>query len=132
MIIRLVRMVNKRNILPLIQSVYFIISSLWPLVHIESFFRITGSKHDVWLVKTVSLILFPYGLMAIYALNFRRLPVVGLSLAICCFSLAFIDVYYYLTGTLKWVYLIDAAMQTVFLTYWIWHLAKPLENQKSK
>src|SRR2546421_737901 len=41
----------------LIQSAYFLLTGLWPIFHIRSFMRITGPKNDLWLVRTVRLLL---------------------------------------------------------------------------
>ena len=37
------------------QGVYYVVSGAWPLVHIDSFQKVTGRKTDLWLVHTVGL-----------------------------------------------------------------------------
>jgi hypothetical protein len=44
-----------------VQALYFIPFSLWGLLHIRSFMWVTGKKEDVWLVKTVCLLLIIIG-----------------------------------------------------------------------
>ena len=41
----------------LIQGLYFLVSGVWPIIHIASFLKITGPKTDLWLVKTVGVLL---------------------------------------------------------------------------
>jgi hypothetical protein len=107
-------------VLVMLQSVYFFITAVWPLVHIKSFMWVTGYKTDVWLVKTVSAILVPISLtMAFHLLlktDHRPLLLLGLSTNI---SFICIDVYYSLTNVISDIYLVDAAIQGCFLIAWI-------------
>ena len=43
------------------QGCYYFISGGWSLVDIDSFQKLTGSKTDLWLVKTVGLLLMAIG-----------------------------------------------------------------------
>ena len=36
-----------------IQAAYLVASGVWPILHRRSFERVTGRKHDFWLVRTV-------------------------------------------------------------------------------
>jgi len=36
-----------------LQGGFYVITGLWPLIHMPSFVRVTGPKMDVWLVRTV-------------------------------------------------------------------------------
>jgi hypothetical protein len=40
----------------LVRGLYFPITGLWPLVSSETFQRVTGPKVDLWLVKTVGVL----------------------------------------------------------------------------
>jgi hypothetical protein len=42
-----------------VQAIYYLLTALWGLFHIESFMAVTGPKTDVWLVKTVSVLIIP-------------------------------------------------------------------------
>jgi hypothetical protein len=110
----------RMSVLVMLQSVYFFITAVWPLVHIKSFMWVTGYKTDVWLVKTVSAILVPISLtMAFHLLlktDHRPLLLLGLSTNI---SFICIDVYYSLTNVISDIYLVDAAIQGCFLIAWI-------------
>ena len=48
--------------LAMIQAVYFVITGLWPIVHLRSFMAVTGPKVDHWLVKTVGVLVTVIGL----------------------------------------------------------------------
>lgn len=41
---------RKILVFPFIQGCYYLITLIWPLVHIKSFMAVTGYKRDVWLV----------------------------------------------------------------------------------
>jgi hypothetical protein len=45
----------------LTQGLYYLVSGAWSVVHIDSFQRVTGRKADLWLVKTVGLLLVAIG-----------------------------------------------------------------------
>ena len=41
-----------------VQTLYYFITGIWPVADITSFMEVTGSKTDIWLVKTVAVLLF--------------------------------------------------------------------------
>ncbi len=43
----------------LVQGIYFLMTAIWPIVHLESFMIVTGYKTDQWLVQARAL-LIPY------------------------------------------------------------------------
>jgi hypothetical protein len=45
----------------LAQGAYYLLTGVWPLVSIGSFQRVTGPKTDLWLVKTVGLLISVIG-----------------------------------------------------------------------
>jgi hypothetical protein len=53
----------------IVQSVYMLLTGIWPLVHIESFMVVTGPKADIWLVKTVGAMLIPIALTLLCLIN---------------------------------------------------------------
>jgi hypothetical protein len=50
-----------------IQGIYFFIAGIWPIISIGTFQLVTGPKTDLWLVKTVAIILAVIGAMLISA-----------------------------------------------------------------
>lgn len=118
----LIDMQNFR-IIPLIQTIYYTITAVWPLLHIQSFMDVTGEKTDVWLVKTVSLLLLPYCFLLLYlTVNYKRNFIIVIAIMICCLGLAAVEGYYYFRKVIKWVYLVDAIIQMIFFGYWIHHI----------
>ncbi|SFN41891.1 hypothetical protein SAMN05421594_2707 [Chryseobacterium oleae] len=113
------------KIFPFCQLLYYFLTALWPLIHIESFLTVTGKKTDIWLVKTVGIILLPYCLLLIYlTFSSKKNFVMVLTLMLGCLGLLFVDLYYYFRNIIKWVYLIDGFFQLLFFTYWTFYIAR--------
>lgn len=121
---------QKFRMIPLLQTLYYTITAVWPLLHIHSFVWVTGGKTDIWLVKTVSVLLLPYCFLLLYlTVNQKRNFVIVISVMICCLGLAAVEAYYYFRGVVKWVYVADAAIQLAFLGYWFRYI---IINSKEK
>lgn len=103
----------KKNLLFLAQGLYYLLTGLWPLIHIGSFMYITGPKTDTWLVKMVGSLSIAIGIALIAAVKNKERPWI-LS---CCTALSFmiIDVYYAFNGRISKIYLADAALEFFFL-----------------
>ena len=99
-----------------VQGWVYVVTGLWPVVHLQSFEQVTGEKYDDFLVHTVGLLLFVIGVVLLRALHARRpLADVALVAAGAAGSLLAIDVTYFVGGRLAPVYLLDAAAELVFL-----------------
>ncbi|WP_419870855.1 hypothetical protein [Chryseobacterium sp. CT-SW4] len=127
---------KKLNFIPLLQGIYYLITSVWPLIHLKSFLEVTGDKTDIWLVKTVAVLLLSYSFLFFYIAFCKRiLPIHALIGSICSIGLAIIDLYYYLQGTLKWVYFLDFIIELCFFIYWlsylIYHMNKSTNQVKN-
>jgi hypothetical protein len=73
----------------LIQAVYFLITGIWPLLHIESFMKVTGPKRDLWLVKTVGVLVTAIAMGVVASFLIEEISA-GVALLPClapCFSL---------------------------------------------
>lgn len=98
------------------QGWLYVVTGLWPVVHLESFELVTGEKYDDFLVHTVGLLLFVVGAVLLRALRRDRpsaeivAMATGTALALCL-----IDVVYFANGRLPPVYLLDAAVELVFI-----------------
>lgn len=112
--------------LPLIQGIYFLITAIWPLIDIESFMLVTGPKTDVWLVRTVSVLLIPYTLICFWIALKPRLisKIIIIIMTLMSLGLAIIELIYYLNGTIKWLYGADAVLQLIFMIWWIFQIKK--------
>src|ERR1044071_465421 len=71
----------------LVQGIYFFISGIWPILSMSTFVKVTGPKTDLWLVKTVGIILAVIGAVLIFAYIhaqvYSSIIVLGLGSALC-------------------------------------------------
>jgi hypothetical protein len=101
----------------LIQGLYFLVTGLWPIIHIESFLIVTGPKVDLWLVKTVGVLVTVIGLVLLSAFRRRRITdEIILLAAASALGLAIIDVVY--ARRISSVYLADAAGELCLVALW--------------
>jgi hypothetical protein len=104
-----------------IHGLFFLVSGTWPLINIHSFQRITGPKTDLWLVKTVGLLIAVIGLNLM--LDSYRNNVsfeTAVLAATSSLSLALIDVVYATKKTISRIYLLDAAVELSLVMGWAW------------
>lgn len=92
------------------QGIYYLITGIWPMLHMESFVAITGPKTDLWLVRMVALLSIGIGAHIIAQ---KKGPYV---LHICA-ALAFIaiDCYYAFSDVIWDIYLADAVAQAILV-----------------
>jgi hypothetical protein len=94
------------------QGIYFMVTGLWPVLHMPSFEAVTGPKIDDWLVKMVGLLAFVIGATIYSVAKGDRITRDVLFLAIgSALAFAMIDVWYSLTGRISLVYLGDAVVE---------------------
>jgi energy-converting hydrogenase Eha subunit E len=106
-----------------VQGSYTLLTALWGLIDIDSFMAVSGPKTDIWLVKTVSVVLAAIGLSLIVQALSNSLSLPILILALCnSIGLSFIDFYYSLRNVISKVYLADAFLEIVFFFIWIYIL----------
>jgi hypothetical protein len=111
-----------------IQAIYYLLTGLWPLIHIRSFIWVTGPKYDVWLVKTVGILLLVIGGVMLSAAIRKRISLeIGLLAITSALGLTFIDIYYVAIDRIWPVYLLDALAEILLILGWMiaWWKAKP-------
>ena len=114
-----------------IQTLYYFITAAWALVDIKSFMEITGPKTDIWLVKTVSVLLLAISFCFLAHLFIKANPWPAIILAACCcIFLAFIDFYYAGKQTISAVYFLDGIAQILLLLAWLFVIFK-IKNSSS-
>ena len=102
------------------QTIYYVVTALWALADIKSFMAVTGAKTDIWLVKTVAVLLLAISISFIVALILKEKGKAIMTLAItCCLVLVFIDCYYSLNGTISEIYFLDALAEFLLLILWL-------------
>ncbi len=108
--------------LVLIQGLYYFITGIWPILHIESFTAISGPKQDIWLVKTVGVLIIVIGATMLFHYFskrdniFKEIAFMAISSAI---GFIIIDVYYALSDRIWDIYLLDALAQLILLIAWL-------------
>ncbi|HUR39182.1 MAG TPA: hypothetical protein VM222_06795 [Planctomycetota bacterium] len=101
-------------------GVFYLVTGLWPLFDIDSFQAVTGAKTDLWLVKTVGLLISVIG--AALVVSSRRATVTSEVVVLAAGSalaLGAIDVFYAATGVISKVYLLDAPAEAALAGAWI-------------
>ncbi|HET9745009.1 MAG TPA: hypothetical protein VFP97_04795 [Chitinophagaceae bacterium] len=102
-----------------IQTIYYLITAVWALVDIRSFISITGPKTDIWLVKTVAvLLLCVCACFATSLLIKKDSPPVNVLAISCCIGFLIIDCYYSFNNIISDVYLFDAGVELILLVCW--------------
>lgn len=116
-------MIGKINVrwIPLVQGIYLMITALWPLLDINSFMRMTGRKTDIWLVKSVSVLLLSLVIILWKAaLKPQPIPLSNAAaVMVGTGGLAAVEFSYYFNGTISRIYMIDAIIEMFFLLWWI-------------
>lgn len=102
------------------QAAYYMLTGLWPIVHMRSFLKVTGPKHDLWLVKTVGSLITIVGLsVGVAAWRESLSPETALLAASSAASLLVIDLVYVAKGVIPQIYLADAVVEAIFLAAWV-------------
>jgi hypothetical protein len=103
-----------------LHGTFNLVNGLWPLLHMSSFESVFGPKTDKWLVRTVSGLLVANGLAQLRAADtddgFESARLIGLGTAS---TLALIDLAYAPRGRISRMYLLDAAVEIVWITRWL-------------
>jgi len=106
-----------------IQGGYTLLTALWGLVDIDSFMAVTGPKTDIWLVKTVSVVLLAVAAALLCFLWVRSDPLPAIVLGfLTSAGLAAIDFYYSTKGVISQVYALDGVAEVLFALIWIYLL----------
>ena len=122
---------NLAEYLSLAQSAFYVITGIWPILHMGSFQKVTGPKTDLWLVKTAgTLITVIGGVIGLAGYRRRVTPEIGLLAAGCAAGLGAIDVVYVAKKRISPIYLLDALAEAGLIT--LWALVWPEEKEGKK
>jgi hypothetical protein len=108
--------VNSR--ITLVQGLYFFLTGVWPLVSIRTFQWVTGPKKDLWLVKTVGVMVAVIGggLLCAQASGDYGSPVLVIGLGSAA-GLAVIDIVYVAKRAISPIYLLDTVIEIGLLVW---------------
>jgi hypothetical protein len=103
-----------------LQGAFYVGTGVWPLLHRESFERLTGPKVDFWLAQTVGVTVAAIGAGLAHAASRRRavpreLRTVAMTSAA---GLTLIDLIFVARRRISPIYLLDAAAETALLAAW--------------
>ncbi|MEU6180140.1 hypothetical protein [Streptomyces coeruleorubidus] len=114
------RVPDRADTVAVAHGLFNVVGGLWPLVHLRSFEWVFGPKADVWLQMTTGGLLVSAGVAQLAAAPEPQGPVqarrIGLGTAT---TLLAIDLIYVPKGRIRPTYLLDAAMQTGWITAWL-------------
>jgi hypothetical protein len=101
------------------QGAYFALTGIWPLFDIDSFMAVTGPKTDLWLVRTVGILVTVIGATLLAGARRGRareeLALLAISSAA---GLAAIDILYSTLGVISKIYLADAVLELALVGAW--------------
>ena len=101
------------------QGSYFLLTGVWPLLHMRSFLAVTGPKTDLWLVETVGVLVAAIGAgLLLSAARGSQVFELALIAVLAAIGLAAIDIIYVTRGVIAKIYLADAALEAIFIVAW--------------
>ncbi len=108
------------RLLAWVQGTFYLLTGVWPAVYPASFVALTGPKVDLWLVKTVGLLIAVIGAVLLMAARRRRIgPELALLGAGSAAILGGVDLVYALSDVIADIYLLDAAVEIPFALLWL-------------
>jgi hypothetical protein len=110
------------------QGAYYLVTGVWPIVHIRSFKLVTGEKTDNlptgldadhWLVMTVSMLITAIAVTLLLAAWRRSQSLeMGLLALSAAVGLTIIDVVYTARRVILPIYLLDAVIEVPLILAW--------------
>ena len=103
-----------RDVDPLrLQALYYVVTGVWPIVHLRSFYAVTGAKRDGWLVQTFGALVVALGtVMWPRRTGAARRMQEQLATASAA-ALIVSEVVFTARRRISPIYLLDAALETV-------------------
>lgn len=106
-------------VLAWIQGLYFLVTGVWPLVHVRSFMAVTGPKTDVWLVQTVGVLIIVIALTILLGAWQGKVEKLAVFIAVgSALALTMVDIVFVLKRQISKIYLVDAAVELALLGGW--------------
>lgn len=109
----------------IIHGGYYFLTGIWPIISIGTFQKITGPKNDLWLVKTVGVLICVIGATLLFA-GYKEeiVPSIILLAVVSAFVLAGVDVVYVTKRIIAPIYLLDAFVELLLIAWWLFVIAK--------
>lgn len=109
------------------QGLFYMATGLWPIVSMSSFQRVSGPKTDLWLVKTVGILISVIGAVLVRASQRKEhAPEVSLLAIGSAVGLAGIDTIYVAKKRIWPIYLLDAVVEIALagLQVFVWRRSR--------
>lgn len=107
------------------QGGFYFLTGIWPIISIGTFQKITGPKNDLWLVKTVGVLISVIGASLLFAGYRGEIVPSTILLAIGSAAvLAGVDVIYATKRIIAPIYLLDAVVEVLLIAWWLFVSAK--------
>lgn len=104
----------------LAQGTYWLVTGVWPFVHMRSFLAVTGPKTDLWLVRSVGALVAGVGAGLLGSLGRGRdARDLRLVAVLCAAGLVAVETEAVARGRISKVYLLDAAVESILLAAWL-------------
>ena len=102
------------NVDPLrLQAIYYIATGLWPIVHLRSFYAVTGRKREGWLVQTFGALVAALGFVLLPRRSGTARHVQEELASASAASLIAAEIAFTARGRISPIYLGDAALETL-------------------
>jgi len=110
---------DRRRALAMGHGIYWIISGIWPILHIRSFEAVTGPKVDRWLVKAVAALITVIGAGLVQGARSDRVTPELETVAVgSALGLTAVDIVYVSKRRISPIYLLDAVAHTALAIAW--------------
>jgi hypothetical protein len=101
-----------------LHAAYYVVTGAWAVVDRRSFERVTGPKHDYWLVRLVGGLAIAVGISLGSAVLSGRRSQVDTTLALAA-SLAFVVADVHAARSLSRIYVGDVVLHAIFVPAWV-------------
>jgi hypothetical protein len=95
---------------------YYMVTGIWPLIHLRSFMAITGPKQDTWLVQTFGLLIAAIGGTLLIPRRPEERAALNRVAIATGVSLAASEVAFVVRRRISPVYLLDAVVELAAAT----------------
>jgi len=104
---------------------FYFLTGIWPILSIKTFQMVTGPKHDLWLVKTVGVLISVIGATLLLAGYKGEIVPSTILLAVgSAVVLTGVDIIYVTKRIIAPIYLLDAFVELLLIAWWLFVIVK--------